>query len=194
MREPRALKQHPPGLFVRSVEEPVQGLVLRRIELPHIEAPSLARENPADEHDLDYVDKLELLVHQLLDTGLESGQLLRIPPDPATLFSRGEPCGDARSEFGGRCPFRVTRLGDVEPPRLLPLNGFHESSLKPSNVGHPAHHGASALRLAALHNLRLDIEGLEPQAEVGLDAEEGLTHDDKRRDVEDEIRGQIMEI
>ena len=29
---------------------------------------------------------------------------------------------------------------------------------------------------------------------MGLDAEEGLTHDDKRRDVEDEIRGQIMEI
>ena len=29
---------------------------------------------------------------------------------------------------------------------------------------------------------------------VGLDAEEGLAHDDKRRDIEDEIRGQIMEI
>ena len=29
---------------------------------------------------------------------------------------------------------------------------------------------------------------------MGLDAEEGLTHDDKRRDIEDEIRGQIMEI
>ena len=57
------LKQHPPGLFVRSVEEPAQSLVLRRIELPHIEVPLLARENPVDEHDLDYVDKLELLVH-----------------------------------------------------------------------------------------------------------------------------------
>ena len=58
-----ALKQHPPGLFVRSVEDPAQSLVLRRIELPHVEALSLARENPVDEHDLDYVDKLELLVH-----------------------------------------------------------------------------------------------------------------------------------
>ena len=56
-------KQHPPDIFTRSVEEPAQSLVLRRIELPHTEAPSLARENPADKHDLDYVDKLELLVH-----------------------------------------------------------------------------------------------------------------------------------
>ena len=58
-----ALKHHPPGIFVHSVEEPAQSLVLRRIELPHIEVPLLARENPVDEHDLDYVDKLELLVH-----------------------------------------------------------------------------------------------------------------------------------
>ena len=71
-----ALEQHLPGIFVRSVEEPAQGLVLCRIELPQFKCPFLARENPADEHDLDHVDKLELLVHQLLDTGLESGQLL----------------------------------------------------------------------------------------------------------------------
>ena len=63
MREPRALEQHLPDIFIHSVEEPAKSLVLRRIELPHVETPSLARENPADEHDLDYVDKLELLVH-----------------------------------------------------------------------------------------------------------------------------------
>ncbi len=68
-----AFERHLPDLFVCSVEDPIQSLVLRRIELPHVETPSLARENPADEHDLDYVDKLELLVHQLLDAGLESG-------------------------------------------------------------------------------------------------------------------------
>ena len=189
-----ALKQHPPGAFVRRVEEPAQRLVLFRIELPQIECPFLAWENPADEHDLDHVDKLELLVHQGLETGLESGQLFRTTPQQALLLPGSEPHGDARSEFGDRCPFRVTRLGDVEPPRLPPFDGFHEGALEPSDVGHLAHHGASALRLAALHNLRLDIEGLEPQAEVGLDAEEGLTHDDNRRDVEDKIRGQIMEI
>ena len=52
-------------------------VVLRRIELPHIEAPSLARENLADEHDLDYVDKLELLACHIPDTFLESVQLHR---------------------------------------------------------------------------------------------------------------------
>ena len=58
-----ALEQHLPDIFVRSVEEPAQSLVLRWIELPHIEVPLLARENQEDDHDLDYVDKLELLVH-----------------------------------------------------------------------------------------------------------------------------------
>ena len=75
-----ALKQHPPGLFVGSVEEPVQSSVLRRIELPQVELPLLAREYPMDEHDLDYVDKLELLVQHVLNTCLESGQLLRTTP------------------------------------------------------------------------------------------------------------------
>ena len=55
-----ALEQHPPRLFVCSVEEHAQSLVLCRIELPQVEVPLLAGENPADEHDLDYVDKLEL--------------------------------------------------------------------------------------------------------------------------------------
>ena len=155
-----ALEQHLPGIFVHSVEKPAQGLVLCRIELPQVESPLLARENPADEHDLDYVDKLELLVHQGLETGLESGQLLRIAPRQALLFLGGEPCGVARSEFKGRCPFRVTRLGDVELPRLPPFDGFHEGALEPGDVGHLAHHGASALRLAATHYLRLDIKSL----------------------------------
>ena len=56
------------------------------------------------------------------------------------------------------------------------------------------HHGASALRLSADHHLWFNVEGLQPQAEVGLDAEEGLALEDKDRDVEDEIGGQIVEI
>ena len=75
-----ALEQHPPGSFVCRIEEPAQGPVLCRIKLPQIEGPLLAGENPADEHDLDHIDKLKLLVHQGLETGLESGQLLRTTP------------------------------------------------------------------------------------------------------------------
>ena len=74
------LKQHLPGIFVRSIEKLAQGLVLCQIKLPQFEGPLLAWEDPEDEHDLDYVDKLEILVHQLFDVGLKSGQLLRIPP------------------------------------------------------------------------------------------------------------------
>ena len=75
-----ALEKHPPGIFVRRVEEPVKSLMLRRVELPKVEGPSLTREDQADEHNLDYVDKLELLVHQGLDACLESGQLSFFTP------------------------------------------------------------------------------------------------------------------
>ena len=68
-----ALEKHLPGIFVRRVEEPAQSLVLRRIEFPQVESPLLTWEDPADEHNLDYVDKFELLVHQGLDACLESG-------------------------------------------------------------------------------------------------------------------------
>ena len=67
-------------------------------------------------------------------------------------------------------------------------------AFEPGDIGHFAHHGSAAFRLLAAHNLRLDIEDLQPQPEVGPDAEESLAHDDERRDVEDEIWGQIMEI
>ena len=75
-----ALEQHLPGIFVHSVEEPAQGLVLCRIQLPQVEGPLLAREDLADEHDLYYVGELDLLVHKVLDAGLESGQLFQITP------------------------------------------------------------------------------------------------------------------
>ena len=62
------------------VEEPIQSQVLRRIELPQVELPLFARKYPADEHNLDYVDKVELLVHHVLNTCLESGQLSQTTP------------------------------------------------------------------------------------------------------------------
>ena len=75
-----AFEQHLPDVFVRHVEELSQRLVLVQIELPHIECPSLTREDPVDEHNLDYVDKLELLVHQGLDAFLQSGYLSFVAP------------------------------------------------------------------------------------------------------------------
>ena len=75
-----ALGKHLPGIFVRRVEEPAQSSVLRRVELSQIEGPLLTREDPVDEHNLDYVDKLELLVHQGLDAYLESCQLSFFTP------------------------------------------------------------------------------------------------------------------
>ena len=70
-----ALEQHLLDVLVPCVEELSRRLVLGRVELPQIESLSLTREDPAEEHDLDYVDKFNLLVHQVLDAGLESGHL-----------------------------------------------------------------------------------------------------------------------
>ena len=60
------LEHYPPGIFVSCVEEPVQSSVLRRVELPQVEGPLLAWEDPADEHDLDYVDSLRFLFTSFL--------------------------------------------------------------------------------------------------------------------------------
>ena len=75
-----ALEKHLPGIFVRCVKEPGQSLVLGRVEFPQIKSPSLTREDPPEEHDLDYGDKFNLPVNQVFDAGLESGQLCRITP------------------------------------------------------------------------------------------------------------------
>ena len=71
------LEQHLPDVFVHHVEELSQCLVFGRVELPHIISPSLTRKDPADEHDLDHVDKLDFLAYHIFDAGLKSGQLHR---------------------------------------------------------------------------------------------------------------------
>ena len=110
------LEQHPPGVFVRSVEEPAQGLVLCRIKLPRVEGPLLAREDPAYEHDLDYIDKLDRLAHQGLDAFLQSGHLFFVAPRQARLLPGREPRRGSGSEFRGCDPLRIAWLGDVKPP------------------------------------------------------------------------------
>ena len=110
-----------------------------------------------------------------------------LPHDRPGLLPGGEPRRGSGPKLGGCDPFGVAWLGDVKPPRLPPLQGLHKGALELQDVGHLANHGTAALRLAAAHHLGLDVEGLEPEAEMGADAEESLAHDDKRQDVEDEI-------
>ena len=74
------LEQRLPRIFVLHAVEPLKRLVFGRDELPQIECPPLARQNPANEHDLDHVDKLDVLVLHALDAGGESGQLCRFAP------------------------------------------------------------------------------------------------------------------
>ena len=75
--------------------------MLCRVELPQVEGPSLTREDQADEHNLDYVDKLELLVHQGLDACVESGQLSFFTPRQAYLLAGGELRGGPDRNSGG---------------------------------------------------------------------------------------------
>ena len=73
----RALEQHPPDVLVRRVIELAQHLVLSRVKLPQIECLSLARKDPAEEHNLDHIDKLDFLAYHVFNIVLESRQLHR---------------------------------------------------------------------------------------------------------------------
>ena len=74
------LEQRLPRVLVLHAVEPMERPEFGRDELPRIECPPLARQNPANEHDLDHVDKLDVLVLHALDAVYESGQLYRFSP------------------------------------------------------------------------------------------------------------------
>src|SRR3954469_14565663 len=116
-----AFGQHLPDVFIRRVEEPTEGLVLRRVEFPQCKIPFLAREDQANDHDLDYVGKPDWLVHQGLDACLQPSHFFLVAPRQACLFPGHEPRGGSGSELRGRDPFRIAGLGDVKPPSLPPL-------------------------------------------------------------------------
>src|SRR3954466_14786268 len=75
-----AFGQHLPDGFIRRIEEPIEGSVLRRVVFPQSEIPLLTREDQANEHNLDYVDMPNWLVHQGLDASLQSGHFVLIAP------------------------------------------------------------------------------------------------------------------
>ena len=81
------------------------------------------------------------------------------------------------------------RLGDIKPLLLPLLDGIIEGTCWPCNLGHLAHHGASAFGMLTAHYLGIHIKNLQPYAEVWRDAEKGLAHDDECRDVEEGIGG-----
>ena len=74
------LEQHLPRVLVLHAIEPLERPVFGRDEFPQIECPPLARQYQANEHDLDHVDKLDVLVLHALDAVDESGQLCRFAP------------------------------------------------------------------------------------------------------------------
>src|SRR4051812_1513964 len=94
-----ALDQSPPDVFIRHVEELIKGPMLRRVVFPQSKISSLAREDQADEHDLDYVDELNGLVHQGLDAGEQSDHLVFVAPRQARLLPGLEPRGGSGSEL-----------------------------------------------------------------------------------------------
>ena len=59
-----------PHSFVRSAEEVLEGPWSFRIKLPHTERPSPARQNPADQHYLNHVDKTNVLLKVAPDAAL----------------------------------------------------------------------------------------------------------------------------
>ena len=65
------LEKHLLDTFVCGAEDLLQGLVLGRIELPQIAGPALAWKDPAKEHHLDHIDKLDVLVDHVLDAHLQ---------------------------------------------------------------------------------------------------------------------------
>ena len=74
------LEQRLPRVLVLPAIEPLERSVFGRDEFPQIECPPLARQYQANEHDLDHVDELDVLVLHSLDAGDESGQPSRFGP------------------------------------------------------------------------------------------------------------------
>ena len=71
------LGKHLLDVFVRGAKELSQGLVLGQIKFPQIAGPALAWKDPAIEHHLDHIDKLDVLVDHALYARLQRCQLVR---------------------------------------------------------------------------------------------------------------------
>ena len=70
------LEKQLPDLFMRHAEESLQGPRASRIELPHVERPALAGENPAKKHHLDHIGETGVLLYHTLDALLQRHHLV----------------------------------------------------------------------------------------------------------------------
>ena len=111
------------------------------------------------------------------------------PPVEAFHVSGGEPHGGSRSELRNRRPLCTVQLSDIKPLLLPNLDGLDEGPLGPCGIGQLAYHGPAAVCVLPVDHLRLRMKDFQPWAEVWGHAEKSLTHDDKRRDVEERNRG-----
>ena len=77
----RGLEQHLPCAFVRHVVELLERPVFGWDELPQTDRPPLAGQDSADEHDLDHVDKLDVLVLHAFDACWSPASSVESPQD-----------------------------------------------------------------------------------------------------------------
>ena len=88
-----------------------------------------------------------------------------------------------------RCSCPLGGFHNVKPLSLPLVGSFGERAFWAGSVGKLAYYSTAALRLFPVDYLRLHTKGLELEAEVWGDLEEGLARNDKHRDVEDRVQG-----
>ena len=76
-----------------GLEEPHQGPMLLRVEIPQRSSSTLARKNPANQHHLNYIDELDVLGYHALDARLQRYQLIGRTPVQTLLDPGGESLG-----------------------------------------------------------------------------------------------------
>ena len=143
---------------------------------------------------MDHISEGNVLRYHALDAFLQQQHLIDRPPVRTLVGPGCEPQRGSGSKGWSGCPLGAAGFCDIEPFSLPYPDGVHKDSLWPIDFGELAHHGTTTLRVLPVDHLRLHIKNLEPKAEMWRDAEEGLTHDDERRDVKERIWGQIVKI
>ena len=81
------------------------------IKLPHRATSALAREDPVNQHHLNYIDKLDVLGYHTLNARLQRYQLIGRTPVQTLLDPGGQSHGSTGAEFGRCSP--VGTIGDL---------------------------------------------------------------------------------